>query len=188
MPVLYSDRRQLYLDQTGFFPIAQKYIHMKAKLVSASRAVLSMVAMPRDANPYGQVYGGTVMSLVDQAAYAAAVRHARNTVVTACVDHLTFLRPISVGDVIEVKASVNYVGRSSMEVGVRVEAERLTTGEVEHVGSAYLTMVALDSKGRPTAVPPLLLETDDDHRRHAAAQVRRKWRLALVGRSPEPAK
>lgn len=86
MPVLYSDRRQLYLDQTGFFPIAQKYIHMKAKLVSASRAVLSMVAMPRDANPYGQVYGGTVMSLVDQAAYAAAVRHARNTVVTACVD------------------------------------------------------------------------------------------------------
>jgi len=155
---------------------------MDAKPVSASRSVLSMVAMPRDANQYNSVFGGVVMGLVDHAAYTAAIRHARATVVTVSVDHLTFLRPISVGDVIVVKASVNYVGRTSMEVGVRIETERLNTGEVEHVGSAYLTMVALDEYGKPTPVPPLLLETELDRCRHAAAEERRKWRLALVGR------
>lgn len=159
---------------------------MDAKPVSASRSVLSIVAMPRDANQYNSVFGGVVMGLVDHAAYTAAIRHARTTVVTVSVDHLTFLRPINVGDVIVVKASVNYVGRTSMEVGVRIETERLNSGEVEHVGSAYLTMVALDEHGTPTPVPPLLLETELDRCRNAAAEDRRKWRLELIGRKCTP--
>ncbi|HEX2952258.1 MAG TPA: acyl-CoA thioesterase [Armatimonadota bacterium] len=154
---------------------------MKPNTVCASRSIISVVALPRDSNHYGYVYGGTVMSLVDQAAYAAAIRHARMPVVTVCVDHLTFLRPIHIGDVITVKASVNYAGRTSMEVGVRIETERLTTGEIEHVGSAYLTMVALDAEGKPTPIPPLQLDTEDDKRRFREAQERRKLQLARVG-------
>ncbi len=160
---------------------------MDAKTVEASRSVISVVALPRDSNHYGFVYGGTVMGLVDQAAYAAAIRHARQPVVTVCVDHLTFLRPIHIGDVITVRASVNYAGRTSMEVGVRVETERLETGAIEHVGSAYLTMVALDAQGTPTPVPPLALETTEDHRRFREAQERRTRQLARVGRAAETA-
>jgi acyl-CoA hydrolase len=155
---------------------------MQSKPVSASRAVISVVALPRDSNHYGYVYGGTVMSLVDQAAYTAAIRHARQAVVTVCVDHLTFLRPIHIGDVITVKASVNYAGRTSMEVGVRVETERLATGEIEHVGSGYLTMVALNAQGHPSPVPPLNSETPEDERRAHEALARRQRQLARVGR------
>ncbi len=158
---------------------------MTSKPVSTSHSVLSVVALPRDANHYGTVYGGTLMGLVDQAAYAAAIRHARLPVVTVCVDHLTFLCPVHIGDVMTVKASVNYVGRTSMEVGVRIETERLATGEVEHVGSAYLTMVAVDAAGHPTPVASLQLETPDDHRRFAEAQARRRGQLARVGRTAE---
>ena len=162
---------------------------MEAKPVSASRSIISIVAMSRDANQYGNVFGGMIMGLVDQAAFTAAIRHARTpAVVTVSVDHLTFLRPVRVGDVIIVKASVNYVGTTSMEVGVRVETERLSTGEEEHVVSAYLTMVALDQDGKPTPVPPLLLENDLDHCRHAAAQQRRKLRMQIVGRKCTPLK
>jgi acyl-CoA hydrolase len=160
---------------------------MEPKPVSASRSVISVVALPRDSNHYGFVYGGTVMGLVDQAAYTAAIRHARMAVVTVCVDHLTFLRPIHVGDVIVVKASVNFVGRTSIEVGVRVESERLSTGEVEHVGSAYLTMVALDREGQPVPVPPLLPETAEDERRFREAQERRASRLDRRSRPREVA-
>ncbi len=154
-----------------------------AKPVSASRTVISVVALPRDSNHYGFVYGGTVMGLVDQAAYAAAIRHARQTVVTVCVGDITFLKRIYVGDVITVRASVNYVGRTSLEVGVRIETERMRTGEVEHVGSAYVTMVALDADGTPVPVPPLELETDDDRRRCCEAAERRRARLAQLGRA-----
>lgn len=160
---------------------------MNTKPVSASCSVISVVALPRDSNHYGYVYGGTVMGLVDQAAYATAVRHARRPVVTVCVEHLTFLRPIHIGDVIVVKASLNYVGRTSMEVGVRVETERMATGIVEHVGSAYLTMVALDADGTPTAIPGLAIETPEDARRFAEAQERRRAQLARVGRATEVA-
>lgn len=158
---------------------------MEAKSVRDSQTTLSVVALPRDSNHYGYVYGGTVMGLVDQAAYAAAIRHARQTVVTVSVDHLTFLRPIHIGDVITVKASVNYVGRTSMEVGVRVETERMTSGEIEHVGSAYLTMVALDPTGTPTPVPPLRIDTPEEVRRNHAARARRSHQLAQIGRVQE---
>jgi len=160
---------------------------MDAKPVSASRSIISVVALPRDSNHYGTVYGGTLMGLVDQASYAAAIRHARQVVVTVGVDHLTFLRPIRIGDVITVKASVNYVGRTSMEIGVRIETERLDTGLVEHVGSAYLTMVALDAAGKPTPVPPLKLDTDEDRRRFHEAQDRRRTQLTRAGRVVAPA-
>jgi acyl-CoA hydrolase len=155
---------------------------MDPKPVSASQSVISVVALPRDSNQYGYVYGGTVMSLVDQAAYAAAIRHARQPVVTACVDHLTFLKPIHIGDVITVRAQVNYAGRTSMEVGVRLEAERMHTGEIEHVGSAYLTMVALGPDGTPARVPPLRCETPNDCRRTEEARARRRQQLARAGR------
>lgn len=153
------------------------------KPVSASRTVISVVALPRDSNHYGFVYGGTVMGLVDQAAYAAAIRHARRTVVTVCVENITFLKRIYVGDVITVRASVNHVGRTSMEVGVRIETERMRTGEIDHVGSAYVTMVALDAEGMPAPVPPLLPETETDRRRQCEAAERRRARLAGLGRT-----
>ena len=159
---------------------------MDAKSVSASRSIISVVALPRDSNHYGTVYGGTVMGLVDQASYAAAIRHARRAVVTVAVDHMTFLLPIRIGDVITVKASVNYVGRTSMEIGVRIETERLDTGLVEHAGSAYLTMVAVDAQGKPTPVPPLKLDTDEDRRRFHEAQARRTHQLQRAGRPVEP--
>jgi acyl-CoA hydrolase len=155
---------------------------MDPKPVSASQSIISVVALPRDSNHYGYVYGGTVMSLVDQAAYAAAIRHARHPVVTVSVDHLTFLRPIFIGDVISVKAAVNFVGRTSMEVGVCIETERMTTGQIEHVGSAYLTMVALDADGNPSPVPPLIRETAQDERRYQQAAQRRAEQLRRVGR------
>lgn len=155
---------------------------MKSKLVINSATIISLVALPRDSNHYGFVYGGTVMGLVDQAAYAAAIRHARRTVVTVCMDQMTFLRPIYIGDIITVKASVNYVGRTSMEVGVRIETERLKTGEVEHVGSAYITMVALDENGKPCAVPELHPESCVEKRRFHEAQDRRELQLARAGR------
>ena len=123
------------------------------------------------------------MGLVDQAAYAAAIRHARMPVVTVCVDHLTFLKHIHIGDIITVRASVNYVGHTSMEVGVRVETERMTTGVVEHVGSAYLTMVALGEDGKPASVSPLIVETEDEIRRQKEAQERRAYQLSLVGKN-----
>ena len=155
---------------------------MQGKPVKNSQTTISFVALPRDSNHYGYVFGGTVMGLVDQAAYAAASRHARGTVVTVCVDHLTFLRSINIGDIITVKASVNFAGRTSMEVGVRIETERLQTGETEHVGSAYLTMVALDEHGKPTPVPHLIAETCEEQRRFREATERRAEQLARVGR------
>lgn len=155
---------------------------MKSKSVQNSATIISLVALPRDSNHYGYVYGGTVMGLVDQAAYAAAIRHARSTVVTVCMDQMTFLRPIHIGDIITVKATVNYVGRTSIEVGVRIETERLKTGEVEHVGSAYMTMVALDENGKPTNVPELHPETCVEKRRFREAQQRREAQLARIGR------
>lgn len=158
---------------------------MQSKRVADSQSIISVVALPRDSNQYGYVFGGTVMSLVDQAAYAAAIRHARQAVVTVRVDHLTFLRPIHIGDIIIVKASINAVGRTSMEVGVRVETERLNTGTLEHVGSAYLTMVALTPEGEPSAVPGLVLETEEERRRHREAHQRRQARLAQCGRTAE---
>jgi acyl-CoA hydrolase len=131
-----------------------------------------------DANSAGFIHGGTVMKLCDEAAGVAAVRHSRSRVVTAAVDRMTFLHPVFVGELLTLSARVNAVWRTSMEVGVRVEAENPRTGESRHTGTAYLTMVALDEEGQPTPVPDVSVEGDDEERRAREAQVRRANRLA----------
>jgi acyl-CoA hydrolase len=133
---------------------------------------------PTDANSAGYVHGGTIMKLCDEAAGLAAVRHARLRIVTAGVDRMTFLLPVHIGDLVTLRASVNAAWRTSMEVGVRVEAESPRTGEVRHTSSAYLTMVALDDEGRPAPVPPLRCESAAELRREQDAQLRRANRLA----------
>lgn len=148
------------------------------KPVSASRTIMARTMLPSDANPYGNVHGGEVMKLIDACAGAAATRHARSRVVTAFVDELSFLAPVYVGDLVTAKASVNHVARSSMEVGVRVESENLLTGNVVHVSSAHLVFVSIDDKGKPTPLPPLAVETEEERRRWQAAEVRRAQRLA----------
>jgi acyl-CoA hydrolase len=130
-----------------------------------------------DANSAGFIHGGTVMKLCDEAAGAAAVKHSRSRVVTAGVDRMAFITPIHVGELVTFSASVNAAWRTSMEVGVRVDAENPRTGERRHTNSAYLTMVAVDQDGKPVPVPPLITETDEQHSREAEAQVRRRNRL-----------
>src|SRR5215218_634542 len=133
---------------------------------------------PTDANVAGSVHGGAVMRLCDEAAATAAVRHCRQMVVTAAMGRMTFLLPIRLGQLLTFRASVNAVWRTSMEVGVRVEAEDIATGTITHTNSAYLTMVAVDEAGRPAEVPPLLTEDDTDRRREREAQLRRSSALA----------
>ena len=133
--------------------------------------------LPPDANNLGNVFGGVIMALVDKTAAVAAIRHARSTCVTASIDRVDFREPVHLGDLVVLKASVNYVGRSSMEVGVRVEAEDLITGVRRYTNSCYLTFVAVDAVGRPQQVPALVPETDAEKRRYAAAQERRRRRL-----------
>jgi acyl-CoA hydrolase len=130
-----------------------------------------------DANSAGFIHGGVVMKLCDEAAGAAAVKHSRCRVVTAGVDRMAFITPVHVGELVTFSASVNAAWRTSMEVGVRVEAENPRTGERRHTNSAYLTMVAVDENGRPTAVPQLISETGEERGREAEAQVRRRNRL-----------
>jgi acyl-CoA hydrolase len=130
-----------------------------------------------DANTAGNVHGGTIMHLCDEVAGIAAVRHSGQRVVTAAMDRMTFLHPVYVGNLVTVKATVNAAWRSSMEVGVRVEAEDVRTGEVTHTSTAYLTMVALDDEGQPAQVPPIAPETPDEHRRAREAHFRRDNRL-----------
>ena len=125
----------------------------------------------------GNVHGGVIMRLIDDAAYVVATRHCRCNTVTASIDRMDFHNPVYVGDLVSLKASLNLVGKTSMEIGVRVEMENLRTGEISHGVSAYLTYVALDENGKPTSVPPLILETEEDKRRNTEARARRHIRL-----------
>ena len=131
-----------------------------------------------DANSAGNVHGGRIMFLCDEVAGIAAIRHTGTRVVTAGVDRMTFLEPVLVGQLVTFRATVNAAWRTSLEVGVRVEAEHVRTRDVRHVSTAYLTMVALDDDGRPTPVGPLEPETDAEHRRQREAELRRRNRLA----------
>jgi acyl-CoA hydrolase len=130
-----------------------------------------------DANIAGNVHGGVILHLCDEVAGIAAVRHCRGRVVTAALDRMTFINAVYVGNLVTLRATVNAAWRTSMEIGVRVEAENVRTGEVTHTSTAYVTMVALDDEGRPAAVPPLLTETADEGRRAREAQLRRDNRL-----------
>ena len=131
-----------------------------------------------DANSAGNVHGGTIMRLADEAAALAAIKYARKRVVTVGMDRMIFLVPIFVGDLVTLSATVNAAWNTSMEVGVRVEAENPHSGEVRHTHTAYITMVALDEDGKPTRVPPLQAETPIERRRMREAELRRANRLA----------
>jgi acyl-CoA hydrolase len=152
-------------------------VSVDARPVSESQTQLIQWMGVLDANSAGFIHGGVVMKLCDEAAGAAAVKHSRCRVVTAGVDRMAFLTPIHVGELVTFSASVNAAWRTSMEVGVRVDAEDPRTGERRHTNSAYLTMVAVDEEGRPVAVPGLIAETDEQRGREAEAQVRRRNRL-----------
>jgi len=147
---------------------------------SASTVEMNELLLPQHANALHTAFGGVIMSWIDICAAMAAQRHARAVVVTASMDSISFLAPINVGDVVNLQAMVNYVGRTSMEVGVRVEKEDPLVGERIHSASAYLTFVALGKDGNPTTVRPLVLETPQEKLRYEEAKARRKVRLELA--------
>src|SRR3954449_9856577 len=151
---------------------------MEPRPVAHSLSVLVHWLGPTDLNSAGFVHGGVVMKLCDQGAGLAGVRHSGGRVVTAGMDRMTFNEPIEIGELLTLRAAVNAVWRTSMEVGVRVEGERPAIGESRHTNTAYLTMVAGDDRGRPREVPGLSCESEDELRREAAAQTRRRNRLA----------
>src|SRR5512136_2564384 len=151
---------------------------MEGKRVRDSSTVMAQVMNPQDANPAGNVHGGVIMKLIDTVAGTVAIRHARTNAVTASFDRLDLHSPAFIGDFVTLRASLNFVGRTSMEVGVRVESENLITGERRHTASAYLTFVSLDGNGRPVILRPLILESDEEKRRNREAKTRREMRLA----------
>ncbi len=153
---------------------------MDAKKISDSKVEIAQVMMPEHSNAAGNVHGGYILKLVDQAGAIVAARHTHSNIVTASLDRMDFISPVYVGNLVFAKASVNFVSNTSMEIGVRVEAECLRTGTHTHVGSAYLTFVALDKYDKPTQVPKLLLETEDQKRRFEDAKKRRELRLHQV--------
>lgn len=153
---------------------------MEGRPTSAARTTLSRIMSVLDTNLMGTVHGGVIMKLVDEAAGVAAQRHSGGLAVTASMDEMAFLDPVHVGDLVFAHAQVNWTGRTSMEVGVRVLAEPSNEAGVppKRVATAYLVFVAVDERGRPRAVPPVLPESDEDRRRFAEAEIRRKHRLA----------
>ncbi len=147
------------------------------KYVRESSIVVVQQMVQQDANLAGNVHGGVIMKLIDNTAGIVALRHSCGITVTASLDRLDFHSPVYVGNLLRLIASINMVGRTSMEIGVRVEAEDPLTGEVRHTASAYLTFVALDGNGKPRPVPQLNFETEDEERRNKEAKLRRKLRL-----------
>lgn len=149
----------------------------KAKPVKSSQVVMTELVLPSHTNSLGSIFGGVIMSWIDICGAIAAQRHSNNIVVTASLDDLHFVAPVFTGWVVNLKSSVNFVSRTSMEVGVRVDAENPRTGEVFHTATAYLTFVALDKNGKPVAVPTLICESADEKRRFSEAERRRELRL-----------
>ncbi len=153
-------------------------VKLVGKRPSESAMTTARLMMPTDANVLGNVFGGAIMRYMDEIAAIVAWRHAGKNVVTASIDRMNFFSPVYVGNLLILKASVNYVGRTSMEIGVRIEAQDPSTREGTHAGSCYLTYVALDEKGKPTPIPPLITATPDERRRFKEALARRRLREA----------
>ena len=147
------------------------------KPVRASRITISQLMHPEHANLLGNVHGGWIMKLVDEAGALACMRHAQKKVVTVAIDSMTFRQPIRIGDLIILNAEVTYTGRTSLEVEVHVLAENPITGAQTHTNTAYLVYVALDDEGKPTSVPPLQPETEDEKRKFNQAEERQQRRL-----------
>lgn len=152
---------------------------LPAKSVNYSRTTLTELMIPAYANFGGRVHGGTLLSLMDKVAYACAAKHAGQYCVTVSVDGVNFRQPVEVGELVSLLGSVNYVGRTSLVVGIKVIAENVKTGVVKHTNTSYFTMVAKDDADQPTEVPPLLLETPDDARRFLEAMKRKELRAAF---------
>ena len=156
---------------------------MEGKFVRESYSEYSELALPNDANGLGNLLGGKVMHLVDLAGAMAAMRHSRTPCVTASIDHMNFLHPVRIGQLVLLRSAVNRVFRTSMEVGVKVFVEDLLTGAVSHMSSAYLTFVAVGWTGHPTRVAPITPETEEEQRRFRQAGERREYRLGLRNRT-----
>lgn len=156
---------------------------MDGKPVRESISTYSELALPTDANVLGNLLGGKVMHLVDLAGAMAALRHARCPVVTAAVDHMNFLHPVHIGELVTLHSTVNRVFRTSMEVGVKVFVENMLSGEVRHTSSAYLTFVGIDRMGQRIPLPPAIPETEIEKRRYQEAGERRTYRLAMRARA-----
>lgn len=135
------------------------------KTVKASKVTISELMLPSHTNFSGKIHGGYILSLLDQIAFACASKYSGNYCVTASVDTVDFLNPIEVGELVTMKASVNYVGNSSMIIGIRVESENIQTGKIKHCNSSYFTMVSMDKHGKSVPVPGLILSNNDDIRR-----------------------
>jgi acyl-CoA hydrolase len=147
---------------------------------AASRLTLSQIMSPHDTNLMGTVHGGEVLKLIDSAAGVVAARHSDGPAVTAAIDEMAFLVAVRVGDVLHIDARITWAGRSSMEVAVKISADRWDrTVPPTTVATAHLVMVAVDESGNPRPVPPVIPETTDDHRHFREAQIRREHRLAL---------
>lgn len=152
---------------------------LEGKPTSAARVTISQIMDAHDTNLLGSVHGGVIMKLVDSVAGVVAARHSEGAAVTAALDEMTFLVPVRVGDVVHVRAQVNWAGKSSMEIGVQVKADRWDASVPPvHVASAYLAFVAIDADGKPRPVPPVIPETDADRQRFKEAEIRRESRLA----------
>jgi acyl-CoA hydrolase len=155
---------------------------MDAKPARLSQSMISEVMMPHMANGVGTVHGGVLLGMIDRVGAVAAIRHARRVCVTVSVDQVDFREPIHLGELVTMQAMVNYVHRTSLEIGVRVEAENLVTGVKRHTNSCYLTYVAIDEAGHPTEVPPVVAETPEEERRYKAAERRRALRIEHAAR------
>ncbi|HEX6965691.1 MAG TPA: acyl-CoA thioesterase [Gemmatimonadaceae bacterium] len=172
---LYSDDARTAMTKRSSSDVTP--VSRPGRPVRESQHETSEIMMPQHANNMGHVFGGVILSMMDRTAAVSAIRHARQQCVTVSVDRVDFREPIHLGDLIIMKSSVNYAGRTSMEVGVRVEAENLLDGVRRHTNSCYVTFVAIDRNGRPVEVPAVIPETDDEQRRYTAAQDRRRRRL-----------
>ena len=150
----------------------------QAKPMSASRISIAQLMQPEHANNLGNVHGGWIMKLVDEAGALACMRHAQRRVVTVAIDQMVFRQPIRIGDLVNLSAEVTYAGRTSMEAEVQVTAENPVTGEQTHTNTAYLVYVAMEDDGQPAIVPPLLAETEDEKKRMQQARARQKYRLS----------
>jgi uncharacterized protein (TIGR00369 family) len=144
----------------------------------ASRITLSQLMHPEHANLLGNVHGGWIMKLVDEAGALACMRHAQKKVVTVAIDSMTFHQPIKIGDLVILNAEVTYTGRTSLEAEVQVIAENPITGKQTHTNTAYLVYVALDDEGKPTSVPQLVIETEEEKQRMEQAQKRQAYRIS----------
>lgn len=151
---------------------------LKAKPVRASQISIAQLMQPEHANNLGNVHGGWIMKLVDEAGALACMRHAQRRVVTVAIDQMVFRQPIRIGDLVILNAEVTYAGRTSLEAKVQVIAENPVSGERTHTNTAYLVYVALDKSGQPAPVPPLFAETEEEKRRIQQAEERQQYRLS----------